>query len=181
MLARNAACECGWVSRRECTQLSVRAGSGRRELVMSPLAVVELRPLLITRLASMVPGVVLVGFGIEWWFAAAAVLHQVGAAVLAGVGVALSVRGYRLGVRCDSTTMTVRGLFWGRRIPRSSIRAITYFPAVRWSSRSGRIVWTPIIAFAEPWRVIPQVQMRNEEATDELRQWVGRGRGSGST
>ncbi|MEU4295577.1 hypothetical protein AB0E63_45795 [Kribbella sp. NPDC026596] len=136
----------------------------------------ELRPLMVTRLANMVPGVVAVGFGIEWWFGASGVLHQVGAAVLAGVGVAMSVRGFRLGVSCDSATMTVRGLFWSRRIPRSSIRAITYFPAVRWSSRSGRIVWTPIIAFAEPGRVIPQVARRNEEATDELRQWVGRGR-----
>jgi hypothetical protein len=145
------------------------------------LAVVELRPLLIARLASMVPGVVLVGFGIEWWFAAAGVVHQDGSAVLAGVGVTVSVRGYRLGVGCDSTTVTVRGLFWRRRIPRSSIRAITDFPAVRWSSRSGRIVWTPIIAFAEPWRVIPQVERRNEEATNELRQWVGQRPGAGST
>ena len=132
--------------------------------------------MLITRLANMLPGVLPVGFGIEWWFGATGVLHQVGAATLAGVGVTLSVRGYRLGVSCDSTTMTVRGLFWSRRIPRSSVREITHFPAVRWSGRSGRIVWTPIIAFAEPGRVIPQIERRNEEATDELRHWVGRGR-----
>jgi hypothetical protein len=125
----------------------------------------------------MLPGGVLVGFGVEWWFGATGVLPQVGAAVLAGVGVTVAIRGYRLGVRCDSTTVTVRGMFWSRRISRSSIRAITVFPAIRWSSRSGRIVWTPVIAFAELGKVVPLVARRNEEATEELKRWfAGRGK-----
>lgn len=77
------------VSSSSVTGLKQSAGAADRNATMG---VVELRPLLITRLANMLPGVVPVGFGIEWWFGAGDVLHQVGAVVLAAVGVTLSVR-----------------------------------------------------------------------------------------
>ncbi|GAA1567832.1 hypothetical protein GCM10009804_25460 [Kribbella hippodromi] len=74
------------------------------------MAAVELRPLPITRSASMLPGVVLIGFGVEWWLDATADVERLGAAALAAVGVTLAIRGNRLGVRCSSKTLTVRGL-----------------------------------------------------------------------
>jgi hypothetical protein len=145
--------------------------------VTGTIAGVEIRPLLITRIASMLPGGVLIGFGVEWWFEATGDRDLVGAVVLAAVGVVLAVRGYRLAVRYDSETLTVRGMFRSRRIQKSSIRDITVFPAVRWSSRSGRTVWTPIIAFAELNTVIPPVERRNEQAIGELERWHGERRG----
>jgi hypothetical protein len=75
------------------------------------------------------------------------------------------------GVRCDSKTLTVRGLFWSRTISKSSICAITVFPAVRWCGRSGRMMWTPINAFAESNSVIPAVARRNEDAIAALQRW----------
>jgi hypothetical protein len=92
------------------------------------------------------------------------------AAVVAALGLVLAVRGYRLSVRCDSKALIVRGMFRSRRISKLSIRAITVFPAVRWSSSSGRIAWTPIIAFAELGRTVPQVTRRNEDAIEERMQ-----------
>ena len=132
----------------------------------------ELRPLLITRVASMLPGAVVIGFGVEWWFDATAGAERLGAAVLAAVGVTVAIRGHRLGVRYDSKTLTVRGMFRTRRISKSTIRGITVFPAIRWTTRSGRTMWTPIIAFAELGRVLPPVASRNEEAIEELDHWL---------
>lgn len=129
---------------------------------------------MITRIASMLPGGVLVGLGIEWWFEATADRYLARAAVLAAVGVILAIRGYRLGVRCDSDTFTVRGIFRSRTIDRSMILDITAFPAVRWTSRSGTTIWTPIIAFAEPGTVIASVANRNEQAIAELERWHGK-------
>jgi hypothetical protein len=127
--------------------------------------------LLITRIANMLPGSVLIGLGVDWWFEATGDRYLVGAAVLATVGVVLAVRGYRLGVRYDGATLTVRGMFRSRKIQKSSIRDITVFPAVRWSSSSGRTVWTPIIAFAELDTVIAPVARRNEQAIEKLERW----------
>jgi hypothetical protein len=132
---------------------------------------VELRPLLITRIANVLPGGVLAGFGVEWWFQATGDWQHLGAAVLTAAGAILAVRGYRVGVRYENETLTVRGIFRSRKISRSSISSITALPAVRWSSKSGRSVWTPIIAFAELDTVIPPVARRNEEAIEELERW----------
>ena len=137
----------------------------------------ELRPLLITRIANMLPGSVLIGLGVEWWFEATVDRYLVGAAVLAAVGVIVAIRGYRVGARYDGETLTVRGMFWSRKIHRSRIRDITEFPAVRWFRRSGRTVWTPIIAFAELNTVIPPVARRNEQAIEELQRWHRKRRG----
>ena len=88
------------------------------------------------------------------------------------VGLILVARGYRLGARCENQMLIVRGLLRSRRIPKTSIREITDFPAVRWSRNPRRMTWTPIIAFAEPGRVIPPVETRNDEAIDALRRWL---------
>src|SRR4051794_21598784 len=117
-------------------------------------------------MANLLPGGVLLGFGLAWCFDTTDGRYRVSAAVLATLGVLLMIRGYRLGVRYDRETLTVRGMFRTRKIQKSTIREITAFPAVRWSSQSGRTMWTPIIAFAELSTVIAPVARRNEQVIE---------------
>jgi hypothetical protein len=131
----------------------------------------DLRPLPITRVASVLPGCVVIGLGVER-FEVSNDQHVVAAGLLAIVGVILAVRGYGLGAQYDDEALTIRGMFRTRKIRRSDIREITAFPAVRWSSASGRRLWTPIVAFAEWGMVIPAVARRNEEAIEELERWL---------
>jgi hypothetical protein len=52
------------------------------------------------------------------------------------------VRGAVMGVVMGDDHIVVRGLLYSRRIPIPSITSVTYFPAVRWTSASGRSRWT---------------------------------------
>jgi hypothetical protein len=135
--------------------------------------VVELKPLLVTRLSNalvwpvlaVVLVITLVGREVP-----IAVVVVGGIASLAVAGY-LGLLGWRVGVVCDEAGIEVRGLIRTRRISREEIVAITRFPAVRWTTVAGKARWTPIFAFANPIKLVPFVDRHNEAATAILQDW----------
>ncbi|MGW2721245.1 hypothetical protein [Streptomyces sp. NPDC001492] len=103
------------------------------------------------------------------WSAAGAVL---------ALSVMLTVRGYRIGVRCEADRLLVRGLLWTRVIPRQRIRAVTDFPAVRRQTATGRSRWTPVTAFMGSAGEPASLREAKAKWLARLRRWVRRS-GSG--
>jgi hypothetical protein len=135
---------------------------------------VKLRPLLVSRVASAVPGAGIVVAGVGTFSGGTPALCAGGIVGSVLVGVLLAVRGFRLGVDCRDDVVIVRGLVWNRRIPRRAVAAVTDFPALRWRDERGRIRWTPVIAFAELGGSIPVVARHNGVCVDRLRQLLWR-------
>lgn len=129
----------------------------------------ELRPLLISRLFNAVPGVLLVGLAarLAFYMGPYAYLLAVIVASAGGVG---AFRGYRMGVTVKADTVIVRGLTWSRTIPRRSLIGLTTFPALRWRSESGRTRWTPMTAFPMSGRVDGWAGSHNAACLDRLSQ-----------
>jgi hypothetical protein len=133
---------------------------------------VNLRPLMITRLANVFGSVVLAILGVGIWLE-----NDVRAALLLSVlGLWLTVRAYGIGVQADEQSIRVKGLLWSRTIPIDRIKRITTFPAISWTAPSGRTRWTPIYAFTEFGRAIRSVEDHNTLSTEQLQEWVGRRR-----
>ncbi len=86
----------------------------------------------------------------------------------------LAIRGFRIGVICKNSDVTIRGLLWTRTIPRASITEITDFPAVRWLTPDGRKRWTPIYVFRSNSRQLAKTMAMNECNIIKLRRWVKR-------
>jgi len=135
------------------------------------MSTVHLRPLAVTRVANCVPGVAIALAGSAAGFSVDGLLGL--ALALSGevVGVVLMTRGYRMGVRCAEGAATVNGLFATRSVRRQDIVEVTVFPAIRWRS-SGKVRWTPVIAFATLGRELSFVAQHNDRCADQLRRWV---------
>jgi hypothetical protein len=134
---------------------------------------VELKPLLITRISNalvwpilaVVVMIALIGNDAHLAVVVTAAVFCFAAAAYLGL------LGWRVGVVCEEAAIEVHGLFRNRRIPRAEIIAITTFPAVRWKTSTGRSRWTPILAFANPVRLVPFVERHNEAAVAILQDW----------
>jgi hypothetical protein len=130
----------------------------------------ELRPLAVTRIANMFPGVIVLAAGL---------IADVPFGVRAALVVAamwLIYRGYHLGVVLSEEAILIRGLLWSRSIAIDRVLKTTLFPGVRWRSPSGRARWSPILAFAEASAVIPRVSRHNDSAMDIVENWIYRHR-----
>ncbi|MEU6227151.1 hypothetical protein [Streptomyces sp. NPDC047042] len=105
----------------------------------------ELAPPRVGRIANsclgVLPGVASVLYGAQ----ATAVVPRLWAGLVLVFSVVIAVRGYRLSIACGEAGLTVRGYLRTRTIPRSSITAITDFPAVRWTDPRGRRRWSPML------------------------------------
>jgi hypothetical protein len=102
------------------------------------------------------------------------------AAVVLALSATLTVRGCRIGVRCEADRLVVRGLLWTRAIPRQQIRAVTDFPAVRWETAAGRGRWTPVTAFMSGADEFASLSEAKAQCVARLRRWArrsGHGRG----
>ncbi|MFI8100068.1 hypothetical protein [Streptomyces sp. NPDC086023] len=93
--------------------------------------------------------------------------------VLACLGLAL--RGYRVGVQCGPHQVTVRGLFRTRVIDRAAVTAVTDFPAIRWTGRSGRARWTPLTAFQAGPGELARITAAKRHQVARIRRWAARG------
>ena len=98
----------------------------------------ELVPLPVTRVANTLPGWLVVAFSLAPAAAAPWTVNSGLAVIGVAAGLALAVRGYRVGVRLTPEQVVVNGYLWTRRIKREDIRAVTDFPAIIWSSGSRR-------------------------------------------
>jgi hypothetical protein len=129
-------------------------------------AAVRVRPLLVSRIANILPGtaVLVVGGGLS--LDGPAALTGPGVVVSVLVGAVLAVRGYRLGVEAQDDDVVVHGLLRSRR----ALTAVTLFPALRWRDKRGRVRWTPVIAFADLNGSIAVVEKHNQKCIDRLEQ-----------
>lgn len=84
----------------------------------------------------------------------------------------IAVRGYRLGVTCDNKNATIRGYVRTRVIAREHITAVSDFPAIRWTTRTGRKRWTPITAFMTTPSETAGSRLSKERITAKLRRWA---------
>jgi hypothetical protein len=135
-----------------------------------------LRPLRISRFANCTPGVCATVIGaLAGGDDSLGPVGWVLAMILIPAGTLLAVRGYRLSVRCDHTTITVYGLLRTRTILKASIIEITPFPAVRWQAPTGPLRWTPVSAFAESFSPFSVIREHNERSISRLRQCAGKG------
>ncbi|MEH0573830.1 hypothetical protein QBA54_04895 [Streptomyces sp. B21-108] len=96
------------------------------------------------------------------------------AAVVLALSATLTVRGYRIGVRCEADRLVVRGPLWTRAIPRQRIRAVTDFPAVRWETAAGRGRWTPVTAFMSGSDEFASPSEAKAPCVARLRRWARR-------
>ncbi|MEQ4609207.1 hypothetical protein ACWFQ7_20120 [Streptomyces bacillaris] len=137
----------------------------------------QLSPTPLNRLANSCLGAVPAVAGIAYAVQADRGVLRL-AAGLAAIGFAvLAVRGYRLGVTCEHARMTVRGYLRTRVIDRERISDITDFPAVRWTDRTGRARWTPLVALRTSPGELPATRLHKERAVSRLRRWAQRGSG----
>ena len=128
----------------------------------------ELRPLLITRIANVVGSLLIAAAGVGLWLD-----DGVEAALLlTGVGIWLALRAYWIGVDANDHTVKLRGLLWSRTIEIGRIRRITHVPAVSWTSPGGRPRWSPVFAFADAGGVMRLVAEHNERCTERLEGWI---------
>ncbi|MDX3456127.1 hypothetical protein PV396_30005 [Streptomyces sp. ME02-8801-2C] len=104
----------------------------------------ELAPPRVGRIANSCLGVVPAAGSVLYAVQATAVVPRLWACLGLFFSVVVAVRGYRLSIACGEAELTVRGYLRTRTIPRSSITAITGFPAVRWTDSRGRGRWSPL-------------------------------------
>lgn len=84
----------------------------------------------------------------------------------------IAVQGYRLGVTCDNRKATIRGYLHTRVIMREHITAVSDFPAIRWTTRTGRKRWTPVTAFITSPSETAGTRLSKERITAKLRRWA---------
>jgi hypothetical protein len=140
----------------------------------------HLKPLLVTRVANVLPGLILGALGVGFWLDRSDrtphALLVVGVGLSAALGLYLAVRGYRQGAKYGPDGIEVRGLLRTRRIAKARITEITDFPAVRWTAASGRARWTPIFAFFGLEQMAPFVERHNAACIERLQNWDDRRR-----
>lgn len=132
----------------------------------------ELSPSTLNRLANSSLGAVPAVGGIAYGIQASDGFQRL-VAWFAVIGLAfLAIRGYRLGVTCDNTKATIRGYLRTRVIEKERITGITDFPAVRWTTRTGRRRWTPITALMTSPSETAGTRLSKERNTAKLRRWA---------
>ena len=138
---------------------------------------VYVRPLLVTRFANTAPGAAVLLFGVV---VAVGVSDPFGPSLVVwavtGVGVVLIVRSFRAGVRVNDHSVTVYGYVWSRTIRRRSMIDLTTFPALRWTSRSGRSHWTPLLMFMTSGRALAFINAHHENCQQLLQRELVKGR-----
>ncbi|MBN9632734.1 MAG: hypothetical protein J0I18_19365 [Actinobacteria bacterium] len=78
-----------------------------------------------------------------------------------------------MGVRRDGAFLVATGALWSRRIPLARIERVTDFNVfMRWRTRSGIRVFTPLVAFSAQEGSIEYVASRNRWAIAQIRHWV---------
>ncbi|MEV8049104.1 hypothetical protein [Streptomyces bacillaris] len=137
----------------------------------------QLSPTPLNRLANSCLGVVPAVAGIAYAAQADHAVSRLAAGLAVIAFAVLAVRGYRLGVTCEHARMTVRGYLRTRVIDREHISEVTDFPAVRWTDRTGRARWTPLVALRTSPGEFPATRLRKEHAVSKLRRWARRGQG----
>lgn len=129
---------------------------------MSLNDVVIVRPLVVTRFANTVPGLVVLTIAV---FAPVPLLVSYAVCIVGGL---LVIRGFRTGVRLNEDSVTVYGYLWSRTIPRRAIVDLTTFPALRWTSRSGGSRWTPLLMFVVSTRALAFINAHHERCRQLL-------------
>ena len=132
----------------------------------------DLKPLLITRIAQTVLWLALAGILVGYLISAqgAGPLTLGISVVIVAAAVVLIVRTHRMGVRYGAEGLEVRGILRSRWIPAEQVVRVTGFPAVRWTTAEGSSRWTPISAFYGIGQ-LGSVERYNQFCILQLRTW----------
>jgi hypothetical protein len=135
-------------------------------------AVVDLKPMLITRIAQTVLWLALAGIVLGYLISTqnAWPLMLGISFVIVAAALFLIVRTHRMGVRYGPEGLEVRGILLSRWIPAEQVVRVTGFPAVRWATATGSSRWTPIFAFYGIGQ-LASVERYNQFCILQLRTW----------
>ncbi|NYF10973.1 hypothetical protein HDC94_002129 [Leifsonia sp. AK011] len=127
------------------------------------------------RPAALIPGALFV------WGAVALFVEDgfpwdalMGFALLATVGVILSLRLWRMCVMLHENRIVVRGFFWSRTIPRERVLRVSNFGWLISRTRSGRPWATPIAVFWNFGSVPLWFESHNAAALIRISRWIER-------
>lgn len=84
----------------------------------------------------------------------------------------LALRGARMAMHVDESTVTVRGQFRTRRVPRTSVRSVdprSALPMLVWEDATGRARRTPIVFLSVLGPVIPRYERHRDILLTEIR------------
>ena len=137
------------------------------------------RPLVETRIACALPGLVIAVAASAAARTDVVLLTMI--AVVVGLGVVLAVRGYRMAVIVAGRVVTVRGLLRSRVIPRAAVEALrgdvflllADAPTLSWHDETGKVHRTRLWMFGEPGRQFADVTGHNRRSIDNLRTCLG--------
>lgn len=90
----------------------------------------------------------------------------------------LALRGACMAMHVDESTVTVRGQFRTRRVPRGSVRSVdprSALPMLVWEDASGRARRTPIVFLSVLGPVIPRYEQHRDVLLDEIRRVLAGG------
>ncbi|MFC0629487.1 hypothetical protein [Kribbella deserti] len=133
----------------------------------------DLRPLLVSRIVNLLPGLTVAVLGAVYGISDRGVFAVIVAVLAVAAGGWLAVRGYHLGARLDDDAIEVRGLFRTQRVDRERIDSITDLPGLVWKDDAGRKHWTPIIAFAreDSAPLFKSVIKHNQQMVEQIQAW----------
>lgn len=84
----------------------------------------------------------------------------------------LALRGARMAMHVGENTVTVRGQFRTRRVPRSSVLSVdprSTLPMLVWEDATGRVRRTPIVFLSVLGPVIPRYERHRDDLLAEVR------------
>ena len=136
-----------------------------------------IQPLLVSR---VIPVIVLLWLAYyQWWgdpVPGGLPVHIPVTAILLWVG----YRQFRQGVVVDGSSVEVRGYFWDRRLPRSTVVDVTDLPTVIWRDKNGRERRTPVLSLMRNPRALASIDAGNRSRAGQLQHLLrpgGRGHG----
>ena len=103
------------------------------------------------------------------------VASAVGLLLFVGLPTFVAVRAVRAGVVLEPDRLVIRGWWWSRSIARDRVDEVTESSWLRWRTRGGRRMLSPLAIF---WnfgdgRFVP-LASHNEESIAAIRKWIRR-------
>jgi hypothetical protein len=124
------------------------------------------------RYGSLIPGGVVICAAIATLPMHPTLDGTFGSAVLVALPTWLIIRSFRAGIECLDDMLIVRGWFWSRSIPRSSVTGVSRWRNILWTSRSGGARLTPLPMFWNLPNNAIFIDEFNNRAMERLDEWL---------
>jgi hypothetical protein len=139
---------------------------------------VIVRTWLVNRVGSLIPGGVVVTAAVVSLVEQDSVRigHVIAFALITAPTAFLVVRAFRAAVVLRDDSMTIRGWWWSRSVPRDRVVRVSDGGWLIWRARDGREVRSPLAIFwnYDDARFVP-LASHNEQALATIRRWISGG------